>query len=96
MGKVLDPKPQQWQLKKPSEDVPEDRVLLLVNKIMEVLNLEVDSTMVQLTAIRLVLKGIIGNYRKVMGHKNAEELMRQAAEMSEQYEIKGIDDNPKG
>jgi len=96
MGKVLDPKPLQWQLKKPSEDVPEDRILLLVNKIMEVLNLEVDSTIVQLTAIRLVLKGVVGNYRNVMGHKNAEELMRQAAEMSEQYEVKGIDDNPKG
>lgn len=94
MGKVLDPKPPQWRLKKPSEDVPEDRVLLLVNKIMEALNLEVDSTLVQLVAIRLVLKGVVGNYRNVMGHTNAEELMRQAAEMSEQYEIKGIDDNP--
>lgn len=92
MGDVLDPKPPQWERKTPLEDVPEDRVLMLTNAFMDVLNNgEIDSTLVQLVAIRLVLKGVVGNYRAIVGHDAARELMRQAAEMAEQYTIKGID-----
>lgn len=93
MGDVLDPKPPQWQHRNPPEDVPEDRVLMLTAALMEVLQRDIDSTLVQMAALRLVSKGVLGNYRAIVGHEAAKELMRQASEMSEQYVIKGIDDN---
>jgi hypothetical protein len=94
MGDVLDPKPPQWQRKVALEDVPEDRVLMLTNALMAVVNSdEIDSTLVQLVAIRLILKGVVGNYRAIVGHDAARELMRQAAEMAEQYTIKGVDEH---
>lgn len=96
MGDVIDPKPPQWQHKNPPEDVPEDRVLMLTNALMEVLHhREIDSTVVQMAALRLVMKGVLGSYRAIVGHEVAKELMRQASAMSEQYEIKGIDDIPE-
>lgn len=97
MGDVIDPRPPQWQHKAPPEDVPEDRVLMLTSALMAVLyTSDIDSMLVQLAAIRLLMKGHVGNYRKHMGHEAAKELMRQASEMSEQYEIKGIDEPPEG
>lgn len=93
MGAVLDPKPPQWQRKTPLEDVPEDRVLMLTNALMAVVNSDdIDSTLVQLVAIRLILKGVVGNYRAIVGHEAARELMKQATEMAEHYTIKGVDD----
>ncbi len=93
MGDVIDPKPPQWQVKQPRDDVPEDRVLLLANRLKEQLDNEVDSTLVQLTALRLVLKAVVGTYRTVVGYDAAKELMRQASEMCEQYEVRGINDD---
>ena len=93
MGDLVDPKPPQWQIKQPRDDVPEDRVLLLANKLKQQVDSEVDSTLVQLTAIRLMLKAVVGTYRSVVGHEAAKELMRQASEMCEQYEVIGIDDD---
>jgi hypothetical protein len=96
MGDVLDPKPPQWQRKQALEDVPEDRVLILASKLKseltEIIAGEVDSTLVQLAALRLVLKAVVGNYRIIMGHAAAKELMRQASEMAEQYQVNGIDE----
>lgn len=94
MGEVLDPKPPQWQRKQPVEDVPEDLVLLLASKLKAVIDGgSEDSTLVQLAALRLVLKAVIGNYRAIMGHTTAKEMMRQAAEIADQYQINGIDDD---
>ena len=99
MGDVLDPKPPQWQRKVALEDVPEDRVLLLAGKLKAQVDAyvaaDVDSMLVQLVAIRLVLKAIVGNYRNIVGHEAARELMRQASEMCEQYQVNGIDDHPE-
>lgn len=94
MGDLLKPKPPQWQRKEVLEDVPEDRVLLLASNLKAVIDSDVDSTLVQLAAIRLVLKAVVGNYRSIVGHEAAQELMRQASVMCEQYEIKGIDEHP--
>ncbi len=95
MGDVLDPKPPQWQRKEQLEDIPEDRVLLLATKLKAQIDAEVDSTLVQLAALRLVTKAVVGNYRNIVGTEAARELMRQASEMCEQYAVRGIDDNPE-
>jgi hypothetical protein len=95
MGDLLDPKPAQWQRKVPLEDIPEDRVLLLANRLKAVIDSEVEPTIVQLAGLRLVLKAIIGNYRAIVGHETAKEMMRQASQLTEQYEVKGIDDRPE-
>ena len=96
MGNLLDPKPPQWQRKETLDDVSEDRVVLLASKLkselIQIIDGEVDSTLVQLAALRLVLKAVVGNYRSVMGHDAAKELMRQASEMAEQYQVNGIDE----
>ena len=94
MGDLLEPKPPQWQRKEELDDISEDRVLLLANNLKAVIDSEVDSTLVQLAAMRLVLKAIVGNYRSIVGHEAAQELMRQASVMCEQYEVKGIDEHP--
>lgn len=99
MGDLLDPKPPQWRRREALEDVSEDRVLLLAEKlkrqIEQQVDDDVDSTVVQCAAIRLVLKAIVGNYRSIMGHVAAQELMRQASELSEQYQVNGIDEQPE-
>lgn len=91
MGDLLEPKPPQWQRREHVEDVPEDRVLLLTEKIWQSLHSEVDPTVVTLAAIRLVMKGIVGHYRKAVGHEAAKELVRQAAELADKYEVRGIE-----
>ncbi len=91
MGDLLEPKPPQWQRREHVEDVPEDRVLLLTEVLWQTLHREVDPTVVTLAAIRLVMKGIVGHYQKVIGRDAAKELMKQAAEMADKYEVMGVD-----
>lgn len=95
MGDLLDPKPPQWQRKEPLEDIPEDLVLTLAGKLKEQIDADVCSTLVQLAALRLVTKAVLGNYRNIVGTDAAREVMRQASEMCEQYEVKGVDDHPE-
>ncbi len=95
MGNVLDPKPPQWQRKETLEDVREDRVLMLADKLKAQIDADVDSTLVLLAALRLVTKAVVGNYRNIVGLEATRELLRQASELCSMYEIKGIDDNPE-
>lgn len=94
MGDLLKPNPPQWQRKEPLEDIQEDRVLRLAGELKAQIDKEVDSTLVQLAALRLVLKAVVGNYRKHVGHEAAKVLMQQATEMCAQYEVQGIDEHP--
>ncbi len=94
MGEILDPKPPQWQREQPLEDVAEDRVLLLADRLMRTLtDGELDSTLVQVTSLMLLLKATVGNYRSIVGKEAANELSRQASEMLAYYRINGVDDS---
>lgn len=91
MGDVVDPKPPQWNRKEPLEDVPEDRTLLLVMKLMAALTEELDTPVVRLAALRLVQKGVIVEYRQRAGTPAAEETLRQARDLAGLYVIQGPD-----
>ncbi len=93
MGKLVDPKFPQWQRKNPdtSEGEAQDDVLGLLQKFMSILESEVVTTVVQLAALRLIQKAVIGNYQLAMGSEDTKELLRQAQELASEYMIRGHD-----
>lgn len=91
MGEVLDPKPPQWERKQPlGEDVSEDRVTLLAGRLLSALSEEIDATVVQIAALRLLQKTVVGIYIEAMGIDAARELMKQAVELASHYTIRGV------
>lgn len=93
MGDVIEPKIPQWQRKNPdtSEGVEQDDVLDLLQKLMLVLESKVATTVVQLSALRLIQKAIVGNYQIAMGSEDTKELLRQAQELASMYVVRGHD-----
>jgi hypothetical protein len=87
MGRIIDPRPPQWERKQPVDDVREDRVLCLAESLLRVLTGETDPTAVQLAALRLVQKAVIGNYSSAMGLDNAKAVLAQATELASCYAI---------
>lgn len=85
MGDVLNPNPPQWKHKQQLEEVSEDHVVQLTNSLMLVLCDGVETTTVQLAALRLVQKAVISNYQLCMGEAATKELLRQAAELAQHY-----------
>jgi hypothetical protein len=92
MGKIIDPRPPQWERKQPVDDVKEDRVLRTADALLQVLTGETDPTVVQLAALRLVQKAVIGTYQSAMGLDNTKEVLKQATEMASCYVITGVVD----
>lgn len=91
MGDVLDPKPPQWERRHALENVAEDLTLQLAARFMQMLTEELDSTVVQLAALRLVQKAIIGNYQLCMGETDTKEVLAQATALAAQYIVRGSD-----
>jgi hypothetical protein len=95
MDKVIRPNVPQWERKPALENVQEDRTLYLAERLMNTLLEEVDPTVVQLAALRLVQKAIIGNYQSCMGAPDTKEVLSQAAALAAQYAVRGIDETTK-
>lgn len=89
-GKLIDPRPPQWERRHPVDDVREDRVLYIADALLQVLIAETDPTVVQLAAMRLVQKAVIGSYQGAMGISNTKEVLKQATEMAGGYLIRGV------
>lgn len=91
MGKLIDPRPPQWERRQPVDDVKEDRVLCIADALLQVLTAVTDPTVVQLAAMRLVQKAVIGTYQGAMGLDNTKEVLKQATEMASCYVVHGVD-----
>jgi len=93
MDKVIRPIVPQWERKQALENVSEDSTLHLSQQLMDVLTSELYPTVVQLAALRLVLKAVIGNYQACMGATDTRELLSQATALAAQYNIRGSDED---
>jgi hypothetical protein len=91
MGDLVDPKPAQWERKSAADDVREDGTLDLSQRIMELLCSNLEPSVVQLAAIRLVQKAVIVNYQLCMGREATLTLLSQAKELADAYVIRGSD-----
>lgn len=91
MDKVIRPNVPQWERKQALENVAEDSTLYLAQRLMEVLTGELYPTVVQLAALRLVQKAVIGNYAEAMGAVDTQELLAQATVLASQYSVRGSD-----
>lgn len=89
MGDLLEPKPPQWVRRTPDEDVREDRVIMLVERLMkaitEEMRDEIDSMVVHMAALRLLQKTLIKGYAAAMGAESAKALLAMSAEMADSY-----------
>ena len=89
MGDLLEPKPPQWVRRTPDEDVEEDRVLRLVDRLMsaitEEMRDEIDSMVVHMAALRLLQKTLVKSYAAAMGAESARALLTMSAEMADSY-----------
>jgi len=91
MGDLVDPKPPQWQRKTTEDDVREDSTIDLAQRLMELICGNMEPTVVQLAALRLVQKAVIGNYQLCQGRDATLILLGQAKELAEAYVIRGSD-----
>jgi hypothetical protein len=89
VGDLLEPKSPQWVRRTPDEDVNEDRVLMLVDRLMsaftEEMRDEVDSMVVHMAALRLLQKTLVKSYAAAMGAESAKALLAMSAEMADSY-----------
>lgn len=91
MGDLVDPKPPQWEHKKPSEDACEDSVTDLAQRLMDTLFAGMEPTVTHLAALRLVQKAVIGNYHMCMGADATRTALAQAKAAADAYRIRGSD-----
>jgi hypothetical protein len=91
MGELVDPKPPQWERKAAADDVRNDGTIDLAQRIMELLSANMEPMVVQLAALRLVQKAVIGDYHFSMGKEATTTLLQQAKELAEAYVIRGPD-----
>jgi len=95
MGDIIDPKPPQWERTPVMEDVREDGVIDLARRIMELIQQDlastVEPTVLQLAALRLAQKAVIGNYQIQMGEEATALLLKQARELAGVYVVRGTD-----
>lgn len=92
-GKLIDPRPPQWERRQAIEDVVEDGIICLAATLKSVLTDAdgVNSTVVQLAALHLVQRAVIGNYQEAMGIEAAREARDQASKLADHYICVGAD-----
>lgn len=95
MGDIVDPRPPQWARAPVLEDVREDGVLDLAQRVMQLIQQDlcptVEPTVLQLAALRLVQKAVVGNYQIQMGEDATKVLLQQARELAAAYVVRGTD-----
>ncbi len=90
MGDVLKPNLPQWQ-RKEEPQVENDRVLYLAAELMHLFKENVDPTVTQLAAMRLVQKALTLMVAQAYGVETARRALNQASELAAQYSINGVD-----
>jgi hypothetical protein len=90
-GKLIDPRPPQWERKQPVDDVKEDRVAVLAKALIVCLTEEMDPIPVQLAALTLAKRATIGIYQIAMGSADAKVAVLQAEAMAAAFIINGVD-----
>ncbi len=94
MGKVIDKKSPQWQRKEEQDDVRSDTVIELTEKLIALITDPagpVYPTGVQVAALVLATKTVTLSYRDATTEAAAQEMVRQAQELVNQYDVRNGD-----
>lgn len=92
MGDVVRPKPPQWERRSREHQVVDDLVINLVVRLNSCITAGIEPTVVQLAALRMLQKAILGNYANCLGRESMLEIARQASDLASMYQIEGVDD----